>query len=108
MKFYEPENYNYTIHTVHITLQVYDRTIVLENKFARNITGAEVLSLYDDPDFMFGTIEVISGSHFIKYNTNGLIRIFFDEGWRDFTSEELLDYIVKLEIVGVQELNEHS
>lgn len=105
MKSYEPEEYFWTIHNVQVTLQVYDAIFVVEVQFGGNSKGAEVLSLVDDPDFMWGSTKVIKGR--IEFRPEGLIRLYFNEGYRDYKSEELLDYIVKLEIVGVKEI-EHS
>lgn len=105
MKSYTPEDYSWTIHTVQITLQVYDEIFIVENQFGGNCKGAEVLSLIDDPDFMWGAVKVIKGK--IIFDEGGLIVLYFDGYYREFTSEELLDYVVKVEIVGVKEV-EHS
>lgn len=102
MKYYAPDDYFWTIHNVQITIQCYDEIFIVENEFIRNVTGAEVLSLMDDPDFMWGAVKVIKGK--IDFFNNGIVRLYFKEGFRDFESEELLDYVVKLEIVGVEEI----
>ena len=102
MKYYAPDDYYWTVHNVQITIQYYDETFVIENEFEGNVTGAEVLSLVDNFDFMWGAVKVIKGK--IDFLNNGIVRLYFKEGFRDFESEELLDYVVKLEIVGVEEI----
>ena len=62
MKYYAPDDYYWTIHNVQITIQCYDEIFIIENEFIGNVTGAEVLSLMDDPDFMWGgAVKVIKG-----------------------------------------------
>lgn len=65
MKSYEPEEYFWTIHNVQVTLQVYDAIFVVEVQFGGNSKGAEVLSLVDDPDFMWGSTKVISLKNYL-------------------------------------------